>query len=110
MNKVLIVLLLAFIFIGCSDPEPAAKGKSLSEWIQQLSSEDEEKILEAIEALGEIGPDAYPARMVLIALMSKYAAKTDQYFAGEIMIAITETLKEIDKPFPDEKKSNLSKD
>lgn len=104
MNRLAFVLLLAVIFTGCGDPEPIYNDKSLSEWIKQLDSEDEDKILEAIQALGAIGPDAHPARMKLIALGSYYAAEFNNNFSAIASTAIALALKEIDKPFTAEKK------
>ncbi len=108
MNRLIIIILVAITFIGCSDPDLTRGNKKVSKWIKQLNDQDEEKVLEAIYELGEIGPDAYPARIFLIAMMSKHAADTDHYFSGDMMIAINDALQKIDPTFQEKANSRLN--
>ncbi len=114
MYRLIIPLLAVVIFIGCSSPELTYKGKSLSEWALQLGDKDETKVIEAVHALGEIGPDAYPAKRLLVAMMSHYTSRPIiNEPSSNILVAIPEALQKIDKPRKDGKISgdnNLEED
>lgn len=56
----ILILFNLFIFIGCSK-DKVYKGKELRVWIKQLDDIDYSKRAEAIEAIGEFGPDAKKA-------------------------------------------------
>ncbi len=82
---------VAFVLsIGCTgDPEPHFEGRPLSFWIEELSAEDDDRQLLAIEAITEFGSNAGIAVIPLAKILR------DQGESEAVREAVQQTLDEI---------------